>query len=185
MVEVVVLRESSRPGELHMEIGGQVVGHTAIVDQELGHTVAVERRMGREEVDRTVLVAEAGEAAVRKAKEAAQVHQTVKELVQVVRHRARELLLVVRRATGLVRAVHRRAKEPLRVGRMAMAMEHCRAVAGKATDWAEEDQKGELAEKVPRPLHSRSRMHLSCQSGQRCPSASPPWASPPWAYRRR
>jgi hypothetical protein len=164
MVEVVVLRESSRPGELHMEIAGQVVGHTAIVDQELGHTVAVERRMGREEVGRTVLVAEAGEVAVRKANEAAQVHQTVKELV---------------------RAVHRRAKEPLRVGRMAMAMEHCRAVAGKATDWAEEDQKGELAEKVPHPLRSRSRMHLSCQSGQRCPSASPPWASPPWAYRRR
>jgi hypothetical protein len=57
-----------------MEIAGQVVGHTAIVEQELGHTVAVERRMGREEVGRTVLVAEAGEVAVRKAKEAAQVH---------------------------------------------------------------------------------------------------------------
>jgi hypothetical protein len=184
-----VLHESSRPEELHRETAGQVVGHMATVDREVGHTVVAERRTDREEVGHTVL-AGAGEAVVRKAKEAAQVHQTAKELVRMVHHRARERLRVVHRATGPVRAVHHRAKEPVQGVRMARATERCRAVAGKTVDWAEEVQKEELAERVLLLLRSRSRKHPSCRSGQRCPWACrpwafPPWAYPPWAYRRR
>ena len=184
MAEVGVLHESSRPEELHMETAGQVVGRMATVDHEDGHTVAGERRMGREEVDRTVL-AGADEAVVRKAKEAARVHQKVKALVQVALHRARELLRVVHRATEPVRVVHHRAREPVQGVRMARAMGHCREVAGKTVDWAEEGQKEELAERVLLLLRSRSRKHLSCRSGQKYPSAYRPWAFPPWAYRRR
>jgi hypothetical protein len=168
-----VLHESSRPEELHRETAGQVVGHMATVDREVGHTVVAERRTDREEVGHTVL-AGAGEAVVRKAKEAAQVH-----------HRARERLRVVHRATGPVRAVRHRAKEPVQGVRMARATEHCRAVAGKTVDWAEEVQKEELAERVLLLLRSRSRKHPSCRSGQRYPSACRPWAFLPWACRRR
>ena len=145
MGEAVAHHGCSRPEELHMETAGQVVGRMATVDHEDGHTVAGERRMGREEVDRTVL-AGADEAVVRKAKEAARVHQKVKALVQVALHRARELLRVVHRATEPVRVVHHRAREPVQGVRMARAMGHCRAAAGTTVDWAEEDQKGELAE---------------------------------------
>jgi hypothetical protein len=131
------------------------------------------------------VLAEADEAVVRKAKEAALVHQKVKELVRVVHHRARELLRVVHMVTEPVRVAHRRVKEPVQGVRMARAMGHCRAAAGKTVDWAEEDQKGELAEKVRLLLRSRSRKHPSCRSGQRYPSACRPWAFLPWACRRR
>jgi hypothetical protein len=196
MAEVGVLHGSSRPEEPHRETAGQVAGHMATVDQEVGrmetvdqvvgHTVAAEHRIGCEEVDRTVLVAEAGEAVVRKVKEAVQGHHTVKEVVRVHR-RAKEqpVQAVHRRVTEPVQVVHR-AKETVQGVRMAMG--RWREVAGKAIDWAEEDQKEELAEKVPLLLRSRSRKHLSCQSGQRLacrPWPSHPWASHPWAYRRR
>lgn len=150
-----------------METAGQAVGRMEIVAEAAGRTVAAEHRMGCEEVDRIV-----AEGAVRKAKEAARGHRKVKELALVVhrRARAREPVRVVRRATGLVQAVHR-------------ANELVRAVR-KAIDWAEEDQKAELVEKVPRLLRSRSRMHLSCQSGPRFAGWCP-WACRPLAYRHR
>jgi hypothetical protein len=161
--EAVARHGSSRLRELHKETAGQAVGRMATVDQEaghmgtadqaVGHTVAAGHRMGRE----------AGEAVARKAKEPVQGHHKVKEVVQVVHRRAREHPVravhhkareqaVRHRVTGLVQVVHR-----------AMAMGHCRAVAGKATDWVEEDQRAELAEKVPLLLRSKSRMRLSCQ----------------------
>jgi hypothetical protein len=189
--EAVAHHGCSRPGELHKETAGQVVGRMATVDQEaghmgtageaVGHTVAAGRRTGRE----------AGEAVAHKAKEPVQGRHKVKEIVQVVHRRARE---------HPVQAVHHKAREhPVRevhhmvtglvqVVHRAMAMGHCRAVAGKVIDWVGEDQKAELAEKVPLLLRSKSRMHLSCQPGPRraChPSACRPWASHPWAYRRR
>jgi hypothetical protein len=184
--EAVARHGSSRLRELHKETAGQAVGRMATVDQEaghmgtadqaVGHTVAAGHRMGRE----------AGEAVARKAKEPVQGHHKVKEVVQVVHRRAREHPVravhhkareqaVRHRVTGLVQVVHR-----------AMAMGHCRAVAGKATDWVEEDQRAELAEKVPLLLRSKSRMRLSCQPRLVCrPWACRPLACRPWAYRRR
>ena len=201
MEEAVARHGCSRPEELHRETVGQGVGRMETADQEVGHTVAAGRRMGRE----------AGEAVVRKAKEPVQVRHKAKEPVQAVHHRARERpvravrrrarkrlrevhmarelhQVVHRRAKEPVQVAHRRAKEPVQVARMAMGMGHWRAVAGKVIDWVEEDQRAELAEKVPLLLRSRSRMHLSCQSGRQLacrPWACRPLASHPSAYRRR
>lgn len=190
MGEAVAHHGCSRPEELRRETVGQAVGHMATVDQEAGHTVAAGRRMGRE----------AGEAVVRKAKEPAQGRHKAKEVVQAVHHRARERpvravrrrarerLREVHMARELHQVVHRRAKEPVQGARKAMGMGRWRAVAGKVIDWVEEDQRAELAEKVPLLLRSRSRMHLSCQSDQQLacrPWACRPWASHPSACRRR
>ena len=190
MEEAVARHGCSRPEELHRETVGQGVGRMETADQEVGHTVAAGRRMGRE----------AGEAVVRKAKEPVQVRHKAKEAVQAVHHRARERpvravrrrarkrLREVHMARELHQVVHRRATEPVQGARMAMGMGHWRAVAGKVIDWVEEDQRAELAEKVPLLLRSRSRMHLSCQSDQQLacrPWACRPWASHPSACRRR
>ena len=190
MEEAVARHGCSRPEELHRETVGQGVGRMETADQEVGHTVAAGRRMGRE----------AGEAVVRKAKEPVQVRHKAKEAVQAVHHRARERpvravrrrarerLREVHMARELHQVVHRRAKEPVQGARKAMGMGRWRAVAGKVIDWVEEDQRAELAEKVPLLLRSRSRMHLSCQSDQQLacrPWACRPWASHPSACRRR
>lgn len=179
MVEAVAHHGCSRPEELHTETVGPAVGRKETVGREVDHTVVGERRTGREEVGHT---AEPGEAVVRKAKEVAQGHHKVKEPVQG-HHMAKELVQAVhRRATEPVQVVHR-AKEPVQGGRMAMG--HWEEAAGKETDWVEEDRKEELAEKVLLLLHSRSRMHPSCQSGPRSPAGRYPSACRPWAYRRR
>ena len=190
MEEAVARHGCSRPEELHRETVGQGVGRMETVDQEVGHTAAAGRCMGRE----------AGEVVVRKAKGPAQGRHKAKEAVQAVHHRARERpvravrrrarerLREVHMARELHQVVHRRAKEPVQGARMAMGMGHWRAVAGKVIDWVEEDQRAELAEKVPLLLRSRSRMHLSCQSGRQLacrPWACRPLASHPSAYRRR
>ena len=192
MVEVAARHECSRPRELRMETAGQVVGHmetvyqavgrTETVGQAAGRTVAAEPRMGCGEVGRTEIGAD--QLVVRKVMELVQGHHRVKELVRAAHRRAREPVQAVRMAKELARVARRRAREPVRVVRMAMG--HCRAVAGKAIGWVEEDQqkaeqKEEVVEKVPLLLRNRSRMHLSCQSA---PAGCCPLACRPLACRR-
>lgn len=156
--EVAAHHESNRPGELHRETAVQVVGRTGTVDREAGHTEPVGHAAGHMAAAERRMDREVGEAVVRKAKEPAQGRHKAKELGQVV---------------------HRRVKELVEGAHMVMAMEHCRAVAGKEIEWVEEDQMAELVEKVLLLHHSRSRMHLSCQSGPRL--ACRPLVSHPWA----
>jgi len=135
---------------------GELHRETAV--QVVGHTEPVGHAAGHMAAAERRMDREVGEAVVRKAKEPAQGRHKAKELGQVV---------------------HRRVKELVEGAHMVMAMEHCRAVAGKEIEWVEEDQMAELVEKVLLLHHSRSRMHLSCQSGPRL--ACRPLVSHPWA----